>query len=84
MHCLCGEDYQSVSKGNAMEGTSVTCSGGLLISTPVHKGTDLTNPATKTYRKKTTGFTMEHASYFPELSNMTIDLLDNNSQEPYN
>jgi hypothetical protein len=79
---LLWQGYQSVSKGNAVEGTNVTCSDSLLISIPVHKGTDLTHPVAKTYRKKTTGFTMDHTSYFPEVSNMAISLLENNSQEP--
>jgi hypothetical protein len=70
-----------VSKGNAVEGTNVTYSDSLLISIPVHKGTDLTHPLTKTYRKKTAGFTMEHTSYFPAVSNTPIGLLENNSQE---
>jgi hypothetical protein len=82
MHCVCGERYQSVSKGNAVEGTKVTCSDSLLIFIPVHKGRHLTHPLTKTCRKKTTGFTTEHTSYFPEVSNMPMGLLEDNLQEP--
>jgi hypothetical protein len=82
MHWLCGDGYQSVSKGNIVEGTNVTCSDSLLISIPVHKGTDLTHPLAKTYRKINTGFTMEHTSHIPEPSNMPVGMFGHNSQEP--